>query len=81
MLPFNAKTPCCTMAVGTDVAKIPGNYGYKWPKLIELYRCLFSKDFDSQHTSRADVAACMQCFFELADRRLIVLEALAEAAK
>jgi DNA polymerase III epsilon subunit-like protein len=27
----------CTMIVGTNMCKIPGNYGFKYPKLKELY--------------------------------------------
>ena len=38
-IPFKgfAKRKFCTMEVGTAMCKIPGRYGYKYPKLKELY--------------------------------------------
>ena len=35
------KEHICTMNASTDFCKIPGPYGYKWPKLEELYFCAF----------------------------------------
>ena len=35
-----------TMVAAKDYCKIPGVYGYKWPKLIELHRKLFGSDFE-----------------------------------
>jgi DNA polymerase III subunit epsilon len=55
----------CTKEIGTDICKLPGNYGYKWPKLTELYKFLFGKDFDGGHDALNDVIACAECFFEL----------------
>ncbi len=37
----------------------------KWPKLIELYRYLFHKDFDWAHDALADITATKDCFLEL----------------
>jgi DNA polymerase III epsilon subunit-like protein len=38
-IPFRgfAKRKFCTMEIGTPMCKIPGRYGYKYPKLKELY--------------------------------------------
>ena len=55
----------CTMKTTTNICKIPGKNGYKWPNLTELYQTLFSKGFDNAHDALADVKACADCFFEL----------------
>lgn len=46
----------------------------KWPKLIELHEILFEESFDGAHDAFADISATARCFFELVDRKLIVLE-------
>jgi DNA polymerase III epsilon subunit-like protein len=46
----------------------------KWPKLIELHEILFDETFDDAHDAFADISATAKCFFELVDRKLIVLE-------
>lgn len=38
---FEKKKKLCTMQSSTDYCKIPGPYGYKWPKLSELHMKLF----------------------------------------
>lgn len=60
-----------TMVAATDYCKIPGVYGYKWPKLIELHRKLFGCDFEDAHDAMADITATKKCFFEMKRRRLI----------
>lgn len=45
----------------------------KWPKLGELYRFLFNKDFEGAHDAMFDVIALKECFFEMAKRGVIVL--------
>jgi DNA polymerase III epsilon subunit-like protein len=64
--------PICTMLATTSYCQLPGNYGYKWPKLSELHRKLFDKDFEGAHDAGADVQALANCFFELVDRDIIV---------
>lgn len=54
-----------TMKSSSEI--VNGRWG-KWPKLIELYRFLFHKDFDWAHDSMADVRACLDCFIELSWR-------------
>ena len=61
----------CTMQSSTQYCKIENDYGYKWPKLIELHQKLFSEEFDNAHDALADVKACARCFFELMKRRVI----------
>ena len=55
----------CTMKASTDYCKLPGKYGYKWPKLSELHIKLFKKDFEEAHDASVDIAACAKCFWEL----------------
>ena len=57
-----------TMKPCTNLVKIPKYWwysGYKWPKLIELYRFLFKKDFEWAHDALADIEATKECFIEL----------------
>jgi DNA polymerase III epsilon subunit-like protein len=61
----------CTMQAGTDYCKIPGYYGYKWPKLQELHHKLFGCDFEDAHDAMADITATKKCFFEMRKRGLI----------
>lgn len=58
----------CTMKATTPLCKLPGNYGFKWPKLIEAYRHFFGCDFDKAHDALADVTACKRIYFELQSR-------------
>lgn len=37
----------------------------KWPKLEELYKILFDKDFPNAHNAFADAKATMDCYYEL----------------
>ena len=58
----------CTMTTTTDLCRIPGNYGYKWPTLSELHQFLFGSDFKDAHDASVDVKICAKCFFELVKR-------------
>lgn len=63
----------CTMQSTTDLLKLPGPYGYKFPRLEELHRWLFGHDFTGAHDALNDVMATAKCFFELKRRNLIRL--------
>ncbi|PIV57874.1 MAG: 3'-5' exonuclease [Bacteroidetes bacterium CG02_land_8_20_14_3_00_31_25] len=67
---FN-KPRLCTMHASTNYCKIPGNYGYKWPKLSELHIKLFGKDFEDAHNAAADIEATAKCFWKLRELKLI----------
>lgn len=61
-----------TMQVSTDLCKLPNaRWWYKWPKLNELYRFLFSEDFDNAHNALADIIATQKCFFELVKQKVL----------
>ena len=61
----------CTMEQSTELCKIPGAYGFKWPKLEELHSYLFGKTFDNAHDALADVRATARCLFELRRRKVV----------
>lgn len=72
--PFSIPTvDCfCTMKAMTEICQIPGNYGFKWPKLTEAYKHAFNSDFDGAHDALADVRACAKLFFWLKKREVAV---------
>src|SRR5699024_5889859 len=61
----------CTMLSTVDYCQLPGSYRFKWPKLQELHKKLFGKEFDDAHDAGADVTATRECFFELKKRGII----------
>lgn len=61
----------CTMKASTDYCKIPGPYGFKWPKLSELHSILFGSVFEEAHNAAADIEACARCFWELKKRDIM----------
>ena len=71
--PLAEKKKVCTMLSGAKFVGIPGNYGkYKYPKLQELYRALFLKDFPQTHTARDDILHTVECYDEMVKRGIIV---------
>jgi DNA polymerase III epsilon subunit-like protein len=56
-----------TMLESTDIVKIKRYRGYKYPKLIELYKFLFNKEFDNQHNAIDDVNATFECYKKLCE--------------
>ena len=66
------KEHICTMKASTDFCKIPGPYGYKWPKLEELYDILFRESFNA-HNALDDIKATARCFWALRDKKIIDL--------
>lgn len=60
----------CTMKSATDLLKLPGNYGFKFPKLIEAHEFLFGHGFESAHDALADVRATARVLAELEKREI-----------
>jgi hypothetical protein len=57
------------------LCKIPHpKYGYKQPKLEELYKFLFKNSFEGAHNSKFDTQGCAACFIELVRMNKISLE-------
>lgn len=59
------KKKICTMQMSTDFCALQGPYGYKWPKLPELYFKLFQTDFKEAHNAAIDIKVTAKCFWEL----------------
>ncbi len=72
---FEAKK-ICTMMKSTSYAKVPkkSGKGYKWPSLTELHTFLFGAAFENAHDSSGDTDACAKCFFQLLERKVIILD-------
>ncbi|MEA3445712.1 MAG: 3'-5' exonuclease [Bacteroidota bacterium] len=68
---FERKKKLCTMKASTNYCRIPGPYGFKWPKLSELHITLFGKDFDEAHDASVDITATEKCFWEMRKRGVI----------
>lgn len=64
----------CTMKATTDICKLPGKYGYKWPSLIELHQYCFGKPFDKAHDAMGDVQAMVDCFYHLRNNELALVQ-------
>lgn len=65
------KKSVCTMQSSIRFCNIPGKYGPKWPKLVELHEKLFGCAFDGAHDAMADIRATKDCFFELQKRGIV----------
>ena len=68
---LSGKKMICTKEISTQFCAIPGPYGYKWPKLSELYRTLFGTSFEDSHNAIADVRATAQCYIEMKRRGIV----------
>jgi DNA polymerase III epsilon subunit-like protein len=60
------KKKICTMKSTTSLCKLPGKYGYKYPKLEELFVYLFNEKPDAiLHNSLEDAKVTLKCYKEL----------------
>lgn len=60
-----SKKMFCTMKSSVQYCKLPGNYGFKWPKLEELYNICFQEKLENAHDAMVDVRATFRCFDKL----------------
>jgi len=67
---FN-KNRICTMKESVRYCKMPGRYGYKWPKLSELHIKLFGEDFKEAHDAAVDINATAKCFWKMKELKII----------
>lgn len=63
--PFSSKKIICTMKSTVDYCKLPSRYGFKYPKLSELYFKLFEKELSNSHNAEIDVLHTFKCFKKL----------------
>jgi len=66
-----SKKRICTMNSSVDYCKLPGPYGYKWPKLSELHKKLFGEYFADAHNAAEDIKATARCFWRLKELGVI----------
>jgi DNA polymerase III alpha subunit (gram-positive type) len=59
------------MQAATEFCRLPGPYGYKWPRLSELHTKLFGVDFDKAHDASVDINATEKCFWAMRKLGLI----------
>jgi DNA polymerase III epsilon subunit-like protein len=67
------KRQFCTMKSSVDFCKLPGPYGFKWPKLEELYQICFQEKLENAHDAMVDVKATFRCFNKLAQDQVFQL--------
>jgi len=66
--PLRRARTFCTQVKSTEFCAIPGNYGFKYPRLPELHAKLFGAPQAEAHEVAADIRTCAKCFFELRKR-------------
>lgn len=57
---IESKRKLCTMEIGKKFMKVT-----KRPKLVELYKFLFKKEFKQDHRALSDCVACADCFYNM----------------
>ena len=72
--PFAEKPTFCTMKNSTNICKLPGPYGYKWPKLSEVYGFAFNEPLESCHNAMVDLRATFRVYNWLKDKLATVSE-------
>jgi DNA polymerase III epsilon subunit-like protein len=63
----------CTKEASTDVLKLPGKYGYKWPTLAEAYRHYSGQEISGAHDALVDTEACLVIFRALVETGVVEL--------
>jgi DNA polymerase III epsilon subunit-like protein len=69
--PFSKKKIICTMKSSVDYCKIESRYGFKYPKLNELYEKLFNYKISNSHNAEIDVLHTLKCFKKLKKLKII----------
>jgi len=59
---FDGRQQVCTKEASTDVLKLPGKYGYKWPTLAEAYKHYSGGEIEGAHDALVDSEACLEVF-------------------
>lgn len=70
---FDGRQHVCTKETSTDVLKLPGKYGYKWPTLAEAYRHYTGDEIVGAHDALVDTEACLQVFRGLVQAGVVEL--------
>jgi len=59
---FEGRSLVCTKEATTDILKLPGKYGYKWPTLAEAYRHYTGLEIENAHDALSDTLACLEVY-------------------
>lgn len=59
---WNNRRLVCAMKPMTPICRLPGPYGYKWPKLTEAYKFCFNEELVLAHDALADVKGTARVF-------------------
>ena len=70
---FDGRQQVCTKESSTDVLKLPGKYGYKWPTLAEAYRHYTGNEIEGAHDALVDTEACLAIFRGLVQEGVVEL--------
>lgn len=73
VLSWKGTISLCTMKSAIDFCKLRNFYGYRYPKLQELYNKLFGTDFENAHNAFSDISATVKCFWEMVKRGIITI--------
>jgi len=68
---FVGKKAICTMQNSIDFCAIPTRWGFKYPKLSELYEKLFNTPLLNAHDALVDIEAGAKCFWEMKRRQML----------
>nr|WP_281069823.1 3'-5' exonuclease [Methanofollis sp. W23] len=63
--PFAGLPGCCTMESTAAFCGIRRAWGYKWPRLSELYQVLFGEPCEEVHRALDDARLCAECYYAL----------------
>ena len=70
---MDGRQTVCTKESSTDVLKLPGKYGYKWPTLAEAYLHYTGKEIEGAHDALVDAEACLAVFRGLVQEGVVEL--------
>ena len=68
---MEGKALVCTKEATTDVLKLPGKSGYKWPTLAEAYRHYTGLEIENAHDALQDTMACLEVYRALASEGVV----------
>jgi DNA polymerase-3 subunit epsilon len=70
---MDGRQQVCTKEASTDVLKLPGKYGYKWPTLAEAYKHYTGSELEGAHDALVDTEACLDVFRGLVQEGVLEL--------
>lgn len=68
---MEGKALVCTKEATTEILKLPGKYGYKWPTLAEAYRHYTGLEIENAHDALNDTLACLEVYRALVSEGIV----------